>query len=106
METNPITAEHKRVRELIDHKNPVDLSDPRLARITRLRLVSDPGFPFFDVSYCYGVLKDGTHVRVDLPAHQFPRRGLNRALVEMCQEAGVYGRGLGIFDGDVISICA
>lgn len=103
METNPITDyAHQGESPAFS----VDLTDPRLARITRLRVVSDPGFPFFDLSYCHGQLKDGTYVRVDLPWYQFPRKGFSRALVTMCKEAGVYGRGLGIFDGDVISICA
>lgn len=106
METNPITAEHKRIREEIDHKISVDLDDPRLGRITRLRLVTDSGFPFYDVSYCYGTLKDGTHVRVSLPVFQFPRKGLTGALIEMCREAHVYAKGLGLLDGDVISTLA
>lgn len=81
----------------------VDLTDSDLARITRLRLVTDTGFPFFDLSYCYGELKDGTAVRVRLPWHQFSRRYLNRDLVTMCKEVGVYAKGLGLLDPDVQS---
>lgn len=33
----------------------VDWTSKRLKKITRLRLLSDPGFPMYDVSYCYGV---------------------------------------------------
>src|SRR5262245_38576752 len=58
VETNPITDEHKRIREAASET--VELGDPRLSRVTRLRLVTDPGFPLWDVSYCYGRLKDGT----------------------------------------------
>jgi|SRR5262245_58699705 len=101
IETNPITDEHKRIREAANET--VELSDPRLARITRLRLVTDPGFPMWDVSYCYGRLKDGKDVRVRLPLHQFPRRSLNRDLIDMCQRAGVYGKALGLFDPEVVS---
>lgn len=101
-ESNPINDEVKATREAIEES--VDLTDRRLARITRLRLVGDPGFPLLDLSYCYGELKDGTPVRVSLPEWQFPKRGLERALVEMCKTAGVYGKGLGILDPDVISV--
>lgn len=103
METNPLTAEHERIREEIDHQDPVDLGDPTLARIIRLRLVSDPGFPAWDVSYCYGRLTDGTYVRVNLPWYQFSKRKLKAELIEMCREAQVFGKGLGLFDPDVIS---
>ena len=97
-ETNPITDQVREIRDLIDHQNPVDLTDPRLARITRLRLVSDPGFPMWDLSYCYGQLADGTHVRVDLPWYQLRKRALSADLVEMCKSVGVYGKRLGILD--------
>lgn len=103
METNPLTDEHKSIREAIDHSDAVDLGDPRLARIVRLRVLSDPGFPYWDLSYCYGVLQDGTYVRVQLPRHQFRKSRLRGELIEMCREAGVYGKGLGILDPDVVS---
>jgi hypothetical protein len=35
-------------------------------KITRLRMLSDPGFPFWDVSYCHGVV-NGEPVEVSLP---------------------------------------
>jgi len=101
VEINPITDEFKRIREAADET--VDLGDPRLARITRLRLVTDPGFPMWDLSYCYGRLKDGTDVRVQLPQWQFSKRNLNGDLIAMCKEAGVFGKALGIFDPEVVS---
>ena len=104
METNPITAEIHAMREAIDHKDPVDLTDLRLARIVRLRLVSDPGFSYYDVSYCYGELRNGEPVRVDLPAYQFSKKNLNGELIAMCKAAKVYGKGLGLFDAGTISI--
>lgn len=81
----------------------VDLGDKRLGRITRLRLVTDRDVPFWDLSYCYGTLKDGSAVRVRLPQSQFPRQGLNQSLVQMCKSVGAFGKGLGIFDPEVIS---
>lgn len=96
LESNPITDEVVAFRERLE--GTVELDDPQLAKIVRLRLLSDPGFPMVDLSYCYGELRDGTAVRVQLPRHQFPKRGLEKALVAMCREAGVYGKGLGLFD--------
>jgi hypothetical protein len=100
-QTNPINDEIREIRDSIEET--VDLTDRRLVRITRLRLVTDPGFPLWDLSYCYGQLNDGTNVRVTLPWHQFSRRYLKRDLVQMCKEAGVYGKKLGILDEGVIS---
>ena len=49
-------------------------------KVTRLRLLSDPGFPAWDVSYCHGEL-DGQPVEVMLPFSQLPKRGVSRAIV-------------------------
>jgi len=75
-------------------------SDPQLKKVTRLRLLSDPGFPFWDVSYCYGELKDGSACRVSLPFHQLPKGkgGINRAIIDAAKRDGVYAKGLGIFE--------
>lgn len=83
----------------IDRRVRVALDDPRLARVTRLRLLTDPGFPNWDLSYCHGILADGTEVTVDLPWFSFSKRkGLAREIVTMCKEAGVYAKGIGILD--------
>jgi len=74
------------------------LEDPRLVKVTRLRLLSEPGTPFWDLSYCYGLDVDGKPVWVDLPRYQFPKRNLSRALVDMAREAGRYGKGMGLLD--------
>ena len=96
-ETNPISDELKdRMAEANEH---VDWTDPRLASIDRLRLLTDAGFPFYDVSYCLGSLKDGTPVRVDLPFSQL-RKGKGRITAEILDYAkkdGVFVKGIGIF---------
>lgn len=64
--------------------------------ITRLRLLSDPGFPAFDVSYCHGVL-DGRHVNVELPFSQLPKYskgGYKAALYKEAQATGKFIKGL------------
>lgn len=82
----------------VDRSVEVDLSDARLGRITRLRLLTDRDFPFWDLSYCHGELKDGTPCRVRLPRHQFRKATLKSDLLAMCREAKVYGKGLGLFE--------
>lgn len=102
LESNGWTGEQ--VQGWLDEMDgTVKLGDPRLARIARLRLLSDPGFPYWDLSYCYGVLRDGTKVRVSLPRHQFSKRSLKQELIDMCREVGVYGKALGLFEPEVIS---
>ena len=61
--------------------------------ITRLRLLSDPGFPVWDVSYCHGML-DGKPVRVNLPFSQLPKRSMKRALYGEAKKTGRFIKGL------------
>lgn len=92
--------------EEVDYTETVQLSDPRLVRIDRLRLLGDSdgwAYPFLDLSYCWGTLRDGRHVPVQLPISRFPKRGLKKALVEMAKAEGVFAKGLGLLDDGVIS---
>jgi len=71
-ETNPLPAAgHQFEADPIE--GTVYWTDPMLASIERLRLISDPGFPMWDVSYCHGRMIDGTRVEVRLPFHQLQR---------------------------------
>jgi len=81
----------------------VEWNDKRLKTVTRLRLISDVGFPMWDVSYCYGVLKDGTPVEVQLPFDQLPRRGWKRAIIEYAKRDRVYANSIGILNEGNIS---
>jgi len=74
----------------------VEWSTPGL-QITRLRLLSDPGFPWWDVSYCHGKLADGTLVHVILPFDRLPKR-YAPALIAYLNEAQLNGKRLGIWD--------
>lgn len=91
-ETNPIPAGY--------HDVPIDRevywTEPGLT-ITRLRLVTDPGHPVWDVSYCHGQI-GSERVRVRLPFHQLPRRGRDRAIVDHAKRDRVYAKGLGVFE--------
>ena len=67
-------------------------------RITRLRLIGACSqFPFWDVSYCHGFIKDEP-VRVALPFGQLPRFGFQAAIIVAARKDGVYAKGLGVFN--------
>jgi hypothetical protein len=94
-ETNPLWTSgvtHETIQE------SVRLGDPRLERVTRLRLLTEPGYPYFDISYIYGVLKDGTHCRIDTHPGCLGRRTIKRDLIEWAREEGAYAKGLGLLD--------
>ena len=96
-ETNPM-PEGFHDEPIVAH---VDWTDKRLARIERLRLLSDPGFPFWDVSYCLGRLKTGERVAVSVPFSgpcMLPKNALQRTIIEWAKRDGVYAKALGIFD--------
>lgn len=86
---------HNARHEQKDGVDTVDWTEPGL-EITRLRLLSDPGFPLWDVSYCHGVLK-GRHVNVRLPFSQLPKYGkggLKAALYDEAKATGKFIKGL------------
>jgi len=82
----------------VDFSETFDLADRRLVRIDRLRLLTEPECPFMDLSYCYGTLRNGRHVPVDLGVSQFNKRTYKSELVEAAKAAGRYGKGMGMFD--------
>jgi hypothetical protein len=96
-ESNPIwTSEANHTN--VDFDEHVTLGDPRLERIVRLRLLTDPGYPYFDISYCYGKLKDGRYVRIANTPQHLRRRALKTDLIAWAKSEGVYAKGLGLLD--------
>ncbi len=82
----------------------VDWSEPHL-RVPRLRLLSDPGLGWWDVSYCHGRLcHTGEQVRVELPFSQLPKSGFRAAIVGYAKSEGLYARGLGVLD-NISTLC-
>ncbi len=81
----------------------VDWTAPDLERITRLRLISDPGFPVWDVSYCLGILKNGVVVHVQLPFDQLRKKNVKKDILTYAVEDKVYAKGLGLFSPITIS---
>ena len=90
--------------EVFPWTEQVHITDSRLARIVRFRVLGDPDFPYLDVSYIYGVLDDGTKVRVYDPGWTLRLRSLKRDIVAHAKPLGLYAKGLGLLDDNVLSI--
>lgn len=72
-------------------------------KVTRFRMLSDPGFPVWDISYCHGIL-NGKHVDVELPFDQLSKRNWKAEVIQYAKKDGVYAKGLGILD-NVSTLC-
>lgn len=72
--------------------------------IVRLRLLTDRGFPWWDISYCYGRLRTGELVRVDLGVHQIKKAGrgsVSKAhLIEIAKFNRRYAKAIGLLAPD------
>jgi hypothetical protein len=96
-ETNGL-IDPKGYHDAVTHRieRTVYWTEPGLT-VTRLRLLTEPGFPAWDVSYCHGILA-GEPVEVSLPFTSLPKRGASRAIVEYAKRDGVHAKSLGILD--------
>lgn len=102
-ETNPLWMSEA-THENVDYDEHVTLGDPRLERIVRLRLLTEPGYPYFDVSYVYGQLRDGRYVRIaDAPMH-LRRKAPKADLIAWAREERVNAKALGLLDDSNWSI--
>lgn len=95
-ETNPISGpDYHHQRHANGQPRLVKWTEPGL-KITRLRLLSDPGFPYWDVSYCHGYLR-GEPVNVQLPFSQLTKTKLYSEIIDAARRDGVFAKRLGIF---------
>lgn len=80
------------------------LADKRVVKIERLRLLTDRGFPWWDISYCYGRLATGELVNVDLGTYQIEKAGrgsVSKAhLIRIAKNAGRWAKGVGLLEQD------
>lgn len=82
----------------------VQWTDPRLGGISKLRLISDRGYPNWSVSFCYGYLKTGEPVRVNLPFHELPKgRNMKNAILKHAIKDNVFAKRLNLFNDLVYS---
>lgn len=97
MQTNSLenpSEYHRAITRQI--KRVVKWTEPGLY-IIRLRLLSDPGLSWWDVSYCHGMIGDEP-VRVELPFSEVPKGKVSQFIVNHAKKDGIYARGLGILD--------
>jgi len=93
-------AEITDLRESVNHSIVVDWTDKSIKRILRFRLIGcSYEYPFWDISYCYAELKDGSRVRVSHPFNRLPRQWKS-ALIAEGKRDGVYVKGQGYFDAE------
>jgi len=97
-ETNPLNASEKLTWDEV-HSEHIYWDDPRLAKVTRLRLVTDGRMdPTWGLSYCWGELKDGTRCVVSVPFMVLPKTDMMGALIKLANKDGVNLKKLGVFD--------
>lgn len=92
----------------VDYSDYVPLTDPRLASVDRLRLLTEPGYPYYDISYVWGTLRDGRHVRINTDRMHLerarPGKSLKAIIVEWAKEEGFNAKRLGMLTDSVVSI--
>ena len=76
----------------VDHTRKVCWSTKGLD-ITRLRVLTEPGYPVMDVSYCYGML-NGEHVEVQLPFSQIPKYNHKAWLIKQAKDRKIFVKNL------------
>ncbi len=86
--------------ELVDHTDQYTLWDVQQAggKITRLRLLSDYGCPFWDISYCHATLPDGRIVPVQVTSNTIWKKSIKGSLIEWAKLEGVFAKGIGLLD--------
>lgn len=78
-------------------------AQPDFKRFVRIRLLSSPGYDWWDLSYAYGEWIDGSIQRIcPVPGMagygDFPKRGFRRKAVEEAKKWGVYLKRLEYFE--------
>lgn len=94
-ETNPLWMSEATHEDITEWN--VALGDPRVKRVVRLRLLTEPGYPYYDISYCYAQLKTGEYVRLQSPMH-LRRSKIKGDLIAWAREEKVNAKALGLLD--------
>ena len=102
-ETNPLWMSEA-THENVNYDIHTWLGDPNIKRVVRLRLLTEPGYPYYDISYCYVQMKDGQYARLGGYIPTLSKRFIKRDLIAWAKEEGVFAKGLGLLDEDNWSI--
>lgn len=99
-ETNPLPGGyHDRDRGVISW---FDLKPTDRIELERLRLLTDPGLPFLDISYMHLIVNGKRYRVTNLPFSQLGRKTYKRELVDAARARGLFIRNL--TDPGLISI--
>jgi hypothetical protein len=92
--------------ESVDHTEPMTLREVQDAggRVTRLRMLTDRGCPFLDISYIHATLPDGRIVSVLGTSTQPSKRNIKGSLIEWARREGFNAKALGMLDRENWSI--
>ena len=84
----------------VDHTDQYTLWDVQQAggKISRLRLLSDRGCPFWDISYCHATLPDGRIVPVQVTSGTIWKKSIKGSLIKWAKLEGVFAKGIGLLD--------
>ena len=99
-QTNELSPDLK--DQIMSANKSVYWDTPNL-KIIRFRLLSDPGHPDWDISYCYGKVNNEV-VRVYLPFDSLPKKGWKTKIVHYAIKDNVFAKRLGILDDNVVSM--
>jgi len=84
--------------------NNVPWNHPELDSIQSMRFEQSPSNKLIDVVSCEGRMKNGMPVKVELPFRQLPKSDWHGAMLDYGRRDNVSLKGLGIFNGAVITI--
>jgi hypothetical protein len=87
----------------ISYNDRLYWTSPLIKRVVRFRVLTDRGFPMYDISYCYAERIDGKIIPIQLPFHQLTKAKWKTELYNYAKADGVNAKRLGFFDPLVFS---
>lgn len=90
----------------VDYSRTYTLSELVAAggKISRLRLLTERGYPAYDISYCHATLPNGQVVPVHVDCMRLPKPALKSGLIAWAKREKVFAKNLGLLDEDNWSI--
>jgi hypothetical protein len=97
-EDNPLPSAD--YHETVDYTHPMTLREVQDAggRVTRLRMLTERGYPFMDISYIHATLPDGRTVSVQGTSFRPTRRNTKGSIIEWARSEGFNAKRLGMLD--------
>jgi len=108
-ETNPLGPEGHNFDNFERDAMTLAELQARGGRVSRLRFLTEPGYPYVDISYVHGVLPNGRNVHINVTDSPRLRKGRGSEpfmadMIEWAKGEGVFGKKIGMLDRGVWSI--